>query len=333
MLSGGGEKGVIVDNLQKYITENYHQFDILQLIDIVRELFSSEKVLFETDPSFAFPPSDVSALDISDPRQVKIRLPMANLLGITTPLPIGITDYVNRDRKNSEPLQAFFSIMQNRIHRMWIDALRKYKVWREAGNPAMQIFEKMSARSLEHFEDYDLFWLSAFSRRTRSADDLKRIISSIWKDIPVRIEENVGRWTTVENRRPLGHGLRLSKCAVVVGSKVFDRTAKIRISLGPVDINTYKSFLPNLSNYRLLKNILSQYINEPLICELEISCYQCDFDMARLGSGEAGGSDKSKNSVELGRTMILGRRRNLDNTIHRYRTVIFEKFAETGTYS
>jgi hypothetical protein len=65
--------------------------------------------------------------------------------------------------------------MQNRIHHLWIDALRKYKIWRNAGNPAMQIFEKLSARALEQFEVYDLFWLSAFSHRARSADDLKRV--------------------------------------------------------------------------------------------------------------------------------------------------------------
>jgi predicted component of type VI protein secretion system len=117
----------------------------------------------------------------------------------------------------------------------------------------------------------------------------------------------------------------LSKCTVVIGSKVFDRTAKIRISLGPVDSNTYKSFLPGLSNYRLLKNILSQYINEPLICELEISCYRGDFDLAGLGSG--GVPDKSNGVGGLGRTMILSRCRGEDNTIHRYRTDIFEKFA------
>jgi type VI secretion system protein ImpH len=319
-----------VDNQNKRITENYYRFDVLQLLDILREDSAIESIFFETDPSFAFPPSDVSAIDIRVPQQATIRLPMMNLLGITTPLPIGLTDYANRDRKGSGPLQAFLSIMQNRIHQLWINALRKYKIWRDAGNPAMQLFEKLSARMLEQFEDYDLFWLSAFSRRTRSADDLKRIIQSIWKGIPVHIEENIGRWTTIENRRPLGHGLRLGGCAVVIGSKVFDRTAKFRISLGPLDIDTYKSLLPHLSNHRLLKNILCLYINEPLICELEISCYQRDLDLARLVEP----SNRPDGLGGLGRTMVLGRGHGGDGNedgggeVHRYRTVIFEKFGD-----
>lgn len=312
-----------MDELKKNIAENYHQFDVLQLIDIIRENFPHENVFFETDPSLAFPPSDVSSIDVSGAQQMTIRLPMMNLLGITTTLPIGLTDYANRDRKGSEPLQAFLSIIQNRIHYLWIGALRKYNIWRGGGGPAMQIFERLSARSLEQFEDYNLCWLSAFSRRVRSADDLRRVVQSMWKGIPVRIEENVGRWTTVETRRPLGYKQRLGKCAIVIGSKIFDRTSKIRISLGPVDINTYKSLLPNLSNNRLLKNVLSLYINEPLICELEVSCYQRDLDSAAL---EGSSTCRSKDVEGLGRTMRLGRGGDHGGKVHRYRTIILEKF-------
>jgi type VI secretion system protein ImpH len=314
-----------VDDLNENITENYYRFDVLQLLDILREDFSNKRVFFETDPSLAFPPSDISSININDPKLAKVRLPMMNLLGITTPLPIGLTDYATRDRSGSGSLHAFLSIMQNRIHHLWIDVLRKYKIWRDAGNPAMKIFEKLAARSLEDFEVYDLFWLSAFSCKTRSSDGLKRIIQSIWKDIPVRIEENIGRWTTVENRRPLSHGMRLGGCAIVVGSKVFDRTAKFRISLGPVDVDTYTSLLPHSSNYRLLKNILSLYINEPLICELEVSCCQRDLDLARIN----GPSGKSNGVGGLGRTMVLGRGGDGGkDEVHCYRTVVFEKFVD-----
>jgi len=310
-----------VDELKKIIAENYHRFDVLQLIDVIRENFSNKKVFFETDASLAFPPGDVSSVSINDdPRQTAqttIRLPLMNFLGVTTPLPIGLTDYANRGRRGSEPLKAFMSIMQNRLHYLMIIALRKYNIWRDAGSPAMRLFEKLSARSLDQFEDYDLFWLSAFARRTRSADGLKRVLQSIWKDVPVRIEENVGRWTVVENRCSLGRGLRLSQGAVA-GKKVFDRTAKFRVSLGPVDVNTYKSLLPGSDNARLLKNIISLYINEPLICELEISCRQRDLDPLRVGVS----SEESKDSGGVGRTMVLGRSRCEDNKVHRYRTTI-----------
>jgi type VI secretion system protein ImpH len=319
VLPGGGKDNVIVDDLKKKLAEDYHQFDVLQLIDIIHELFSGEDIFFETDSSLAFPPSDVSSLNIRHPQQISISLPMMNLLGITTPtpLPIGLADYANRDRKGSAALQSFLSIMQNRIHHLLVEAMRKYNIWRDAGSPAMRLFEKLTARSLEQFEGYDLFWLSAFSNKTRSADTLKRIIQSIWKDIPVSIEENVGRWTTVENRRPLGRDLHLGRSAIVIGSKIFDRTAKFRISLGPVDINTYKSLLPGLSNNCLLKNILSRYINKSLICELEVLCYQRDLDLATLEES----SSLPQEVGGLGRTMRLGR--SEDDAVHSYRTVIW----------
>jgi type VI secretion system protein ImpH len=121
----------------------------------------------------------------------------------------------------------------------------------------------------------------------------------------------------VENRYSLGRGLRLGRCAAI-GSKVFDRTAKFRVSLGPLKVNTYKSLLPNSSNSQLLTNIIYLYINEPLICELELVCYQRDLDPTRLG----GASDEPKDGGGVGRTVVLGRYRREDDRVHRYRTTI-----------
>jgi type VI secretion system protein ImpH len=325
-----GVDGLKSDDLADWIEGNFYQFDMVQLIEVIREILGgvrrgahsdthhdvsddnprNPQIFFEADPSLAFPPNDVSFVKIGE-HQAAVRLSVLNILGASSPLPVWFSDYVCRNSNGADAgagtFQNFLSIMQNRIHKLWVDAHLKYHIWSNAGNPAKRIFEKMSARPLERFEDYGLSCLGAFYRRAKSADGLKLLIKSIWKDIPIRIEENIGRWTSVENLRPLGRGLRFGKNAIA-GSKVYDRTSKFRVSLEAVDIDMYRTFLPGGYNYKLLKKMICLYIDEPLICELEITCKQRDLEPARIGG------------YGLGRTMMLGKTVD-DAGIHRYRVV------------
>ncbi len=118
-------------------------------------------------------------------------------------------------------------------------------------------------------------------------------------DIHINIEENAGRYAAVSNTQPLGGATRLGRNAFV-GTSVYDRTAKFIITIGPLDFRTYESFMPGESNCLLIKEILSLYINEPVICEVSVTCKLCDLPRARLGRGEAGGGNK------IGRTAALG---------------------------
>jgi type VI secretion system protein ImpH len=322
---------MMTHDLASWVEENFYQFDMVQLVEVIREILDrtsgdvydnahndihhdisndsprNPRIFFEADPSLAFPPGDVSFVKIGK-SQATARLPVLNILGASSPLPVWFLDYVCKGGHGADSLQNFLSIMQNRLHKLWVDAHLKYNIWSDNGNPAKRIFEKMSARSLGQFEDYDLFCLGAFSGRAKSADGLKLLIKSIWKDIPVRIEENIGRWTPVENLRPLGRGPRLGINAAA-GSKIYDCASKFRVSLNAIDIDTYKTFMPDEYNCTLLKKIIRLYIDEPLICELEITCNQRDLEPARIG--ECG----------LGRTAALGRAGGGDAGIHRYRTV------------
>ena len=312
------------DNLIDELENNFYAFDAAQLIEVLREVCSSApddvsgdvsntrgQIYYESDPSLAFPPGDAGRVKVNGNRAA-VCLSPAGLLGSTTPLPAWFSDYVCRGGAGAEPLRRFLSIMQNRLHTLWVSAYTEYSLWHGGGNAARMIFERLSARSLDAFDVYDFFWLQAFSRRARSTANLTSLIKSVvCKDISVHIEENVGRWTKVENRRALGKNLRLDSRAAA-GEKIFDRTAKFRVRLGPSDFNTYITLLPNARNNQLLKNIILMYINEPLICELEISCKIQDLKQAQLG----------EQSNKLGRTMLMGKSKNGDTKIHRYRIII-----------
>jgi len=315
------------DGLINLLERECYSFDIPQLVNVIKEILEDVdggnsgnggnigRIFFESDPSLAFPPSDIGFVEICGAKQATVRLPVMNLLGSSSPLPMKFSDYITRGKPDAGMYRDFLSMMQNRIHTLWLDAQRKYALWSNSGEVARSIFESMAALTAEQVEFFDgaLAHLGAFARGTRSASGLKQLLQSIWKDIQVRVDENVGRWTSVDNAAPLGRGPRLGRCAA--GDKVFDRTSKFRVSLGPLEYDVYKTFLPGEENCQFLQKIITLYLNEPLICELEISCRQSDLAHARIGG-------KEPREGSLGRTAALGKLAGEDERVCRYRVVV-----------
>jgi|GEM_PF-2160152 len=272
------------------ILENeYYSFDIGQLLNVINEIFGDGgRVFFEAEPSLAFPASDISSVDIDiNEKFARITMPIMNLLGISSPLPIKFSDYITRSRPDADFYRDFLSVAQNRLHSLWLDARQKYAFWSDAADTVRAVLESMPPRS---------------------SSALKLHIKSAWRGIPVNMEENIGRLTSAGNVRALGCGLRLGLNSVA-GTKIYDRASKFRVSLGPLAYDTYKTFLPGEHNYQRLKNMITSCLNEPLICELEILCPQSALPPARLGDSREG---------RLGRTAVLGGARTC-GAVHRYR--------------
>jgi len=333
---GGEVGGMNTGELIETVEREFYSFDVLQLVAVIEELLEDgRRIFFEADPDMSFPPSDVGYVGIDG--GATLRLPVMNLLGASSPLPAAFSDHIARGRENADVYAGFLSIMQNRLHALWIDACRKNEPWAAAsaslsdpsrkcpersrrapsaslGDPsrkrpersrrgapaAEKIFKFMTGRSIDKigFFGSALSGLWQFSNRARSAQGLKELLYAAFGDIPINIEENVGRYAAVSNAQPLGGAARLGGNAAV-GARVYDRTAKFRLTLGPLDRRTYEAFMPGGGARRLIDEILSAYLNEPVICELAVTCRLCDLPRARLGAERPLGG-------AVGRTAALG---------------------------
>jgi type VI secretion system protein ImpH len=304
---GGGEVGGVTDELIEALEREFYSFDALQLVAVIGEILedgdTAKRIYFEADASLSFPPSDVGDVAVdSDGNGVSatIRLPVMNLLGSSSPLPLAFSDYIARGRPDADMYADFLSIMQNRLHALWLDAQQKHALWGGGGAVAKKIFESMTGLQVDKVKFYEnaLAGLGQLSSRARGARGLLELLRMTWEGIPISIEENVGRYAAVSNAKPLGGAARLGRNAAA-GSRVYDRTSTFRITVGPLDGETYKTFMPDGGNYRLINEIVSVYINEPVICELEVTCKLRDLPRARLGGAQGGGN-------EAGRTAVLG---------------------------
>ena len=340
-----GDAVELIETLER----EFYSFDVPQLAAVIEELLEDRgRIFFEADPDLSFPPSDVGYVRIDDGRldsaapAATLRLPVMNLLGAASPLPVAFSDRVTRGGENADVYAGFLSIMQNRLHTLWIEAWRKSELRAASGplrgastslrgastslsDPELplkdpepprkdpersrrvpvlrKIFKFMTGLSIDHISLFDSalpgLWL--FSNRARSAQGLKELLYAAFGDIPINIEENAGRYAAVSNAQPLGGAARLGKNAAA-GDKVYDRTAKFRLTLGPLDRRTYEAFMPGGGARRTVDEILSAYLNEPVICELTAACRLRDLPRARLGAEQPEGGGGGA----IGRTAVLG---------------------------
>ena len=147
--------------------------------------------------------------------------------------------------------------------------------------------------------------LAAFAgllaRRTRSAEGLRALLSGFFEGLPVRIVENVPRWIPLRNRPRMGGGdegtaARLGANACI-GARVYDRSTKFRIELGPMRMETFRALLPGQEKARQLQALVRLYVPDGLAYEVKLTLRPEAAQHARLGGMNA----------QLGHLAVLGR--------------------------
>jgi type VI secretion system protein ImpH len=147
-----------------------------------------------------------------------------------------------------------------------------------------------------------LHW-AAFAGRlsghVRNREGLEALLGQVL-DVPVRVVENVGRWTTLRQRPGIGGSagrrLQLGRGGVV-GGRVFDVAGKFRVVLGPLDLTTYQALRPDGPKARLLRAAVALYLHDALDYDVEL----------RLDPSEMTPATLSDRRSRVGSTARLGR--------------------------
>jgi len=105
-------------------------------------------------------------------------------------------------------------------------------------------------------------------------------------DRPVRVEENVGRWTTITDRPTLGRGsvrpIALGGSSVV-GARLYDVAGKFRIVVGPLDLASYRALRPDGAKASSLRSAVSLYLNGSLDYDVKLLLDPSELQPAALG--------------------------------------------------
>ncbi len=297
-------------NLEETLTREGSGFEFVQILRLLQRMYperepvgvwsdpENEVARMHVLPSLAFPPSEVSAVEIetsADPNgnrkhPVHVGVRFFGLVGPQGVLPHAYTEHAAaRARARDTAFRDFLDLFHHRtlslFYRAWErhhtaavaerggeDRLRSHLLdLAGAGNPAGQ------RQSTVH-PDTLAYYAGLFGLRSRPAMGLAQLIGDYF-DVSVTAEQFVGEWRTLASGGQVrldGDGTdgRLGKA--VIGSAVYDPHARIRLRIGPISREQFDRFLPDGRDHVALKALAGFYVDDEVgvDAQLVLACHE-----------------------------------------------------------
>jgi len=232
------------------------------------------------------------------------------LFGPHGPLPPHLTEYARERQRNHRDATfvAFADMLTHRIMSLL------YRAW-ATGQPAADLdrgargrmARKVAALSGMHgaaFQDRDAmpdmakrFFTGHLARGPRNAAGLGAMVSAFFA-APVRVGQFIGSWLPLEpdDRWQLGTGGTLG-VDTSIGDRVWSRSAKFRLHIGPLSRTEYEALLPGGDALARLVAIVRGYVGDALDWDVNLVLRAGDVPRARLGG-----------DTRLGQTTWIGTR-------------------------
>jgi type VI secretion system protein ImpH len=221
------------------------------------------------------------------------------LYGVTSPLPTAYAETIAQADPDNTRLRDFLDLFHHRLlsllYRAWsrqhyivefaadgTDTLsQRLLVWLGIDRRLADALGMAPVELLRH--------ASLFVGRTRSRRALETFFREL-AGVPVAIQPNIGRWVEIpeDQRARLGRQSMTLGRDFVIGRRVFDRSGKFRIILGPVDYDTYETFLPGAAASHRLDVAVRAVLTSPLAYEIELRVRASDRARFQLGRNRLG---------------------------------------------
>ncbi len=240
------------------------------------------------DASFEFVPSAVRSFQrpADDAAPPRLAVGFLGLFGPMGPLPLHFTEYARERIRQvgDHTFAAFVDLFHHRMlalfHRAWTrsratasrdraedDRFRTY-VGAAFGHalPAQSHVDAIDDRA-------KLYFAGLFSMSSRPPDGLRAVLSG-YLGLPVTIREFMGEWLPLhdDDRLRLGGGPEVSALGrtTVLGRRVFSRSHKFRVVLGPLGAADFSRFLPGTPGLAALSILVKSYAGPQLAWDLEL---------------------------------------------------------------
>jgi type VI secretion system protein ImpH len=285
--------------------QSYHLFQALRVLEAhyadqprlgESRRAHEDKVRLGQEAELAFPPSTIASFELGkgDKPSVLINR-FFGLFGPHGPLPIHLTEYArDRFRNHRDPtLVAFADMLTHRLlgllYRAWASAEPAPNYDRDEDPYSAHVASFIGWNGDELGErdaapdNVRLHYSGHLGREPRNAEGLVSILSG-YLDMPVTLEQFIGSWLELEpdDQWEMG-GLALLGQNASVGTKVWSRTSKFRIRIGPLKLEDYQKLLPGSDALAEIRGIVRTYIGEALDWDLQLVLAGDEIPRASLG--------------------------------------------------
>lgn len=261
----------------------------------------TEVVRFTTNPSLAFPASEIQSLEWPDDPALPVKM-LVNFMGLAVhngvlPVPY-IEEIIKRAQKKvgkdrtgkdvfDNSFRDFLDIFNHRFISLFYRAWEKHHFYvpyegREDDHltPLLLSLIGLGTKGLEDrqivSDEALAYYAGLLSQHPRSAQALKQILEDYF-EVPVEVQQFVGRWVPL----PISDQTQLDDTesfhlqlgfGAVVGNEVWDRQSTVRIRLGPLSLAQYLDFLPRPESraYPALKSLLKFFANDQIDFQVQL---------------------------------------------------------------
>lgn len=247
----------------------------------------AEGVRLRPAVSLGFPVSDLDAAawrEYPERGRLLITSTFLGLYGSHSPLAAHFTEALLPEREDDERVRDFLDILHHRVlsllFRVWVK-YRYYAVFRSDGSDNISTVVRgllgLGTAALdESLRIYPvrLFrYVGLFSQRPRSAAGLIGLLRDYFEGVDFCVEQCVGRWLWIQPGDRNACGVR--KCALgqdlLLGERIFDRSGKFRLQVGPLGLERYLEFLPPGQAAGELRALVEFYCGDPLEFDIEVT--------------------------------------------------------------
>lgn len=221
----------------------------------------NEVVRFSAHPSLGFGASEIQGLQPDDEGGPPVM--SVNFMGLVGPegiLPLEYTRLVGeRVQARDTALRAFLDIFHHRIVSLFYKAWRKYRFLeqRERGEEDVVTTHMLDVAGLSlatqrQLPEVDVPGLAGYAGllavQPRSALALEQLLEDYFQ-VPAGVEQFIGGWYPLRavDQCEIGDEDRSSSrlgLGALAGDEVWDPQAAVRITLGPLTLERYRSLLP-----------------------------------------------------------------------------------------
>lgn len=271
-----------------------------------------DKVRLSQEAELAFPPTSIASFTAptkSKPGKLVNRF--FGLFGTQGPLPLHLTEYA-RDRQRNHRDPTFLDFANMFTHRM-LGLL--YRAW-SAAEPAPS-FDRRDSDPFEGkvaaisgykgatLDDRDAmpdlakrYFAGHLSSGVTHPEGLMAIIRAFFT-APVELQNFVGTWLYLDpgDRWSLGANMGLGQ-ATSIGDKVWSRSSKFRLRIGPLSLADYERLLPGGGSLKRLESIVRNYMGDVFEWDVNLVLKAEDVPQAVLGQ-----------TTRLGHTSWIGERK------------------------
>ena len=255
-----------------------------------------DRVRLGQEARMAFPPTTIRAFTPPGAKPGSLINRFFGFFGPHGPLPIHMTEHA-RERQINERDGTFVAFANMLTHRMMS---LMYRAW-VTGHPAVDFdrgldtqFEghiaALAGHHGTHLRNRDAMpdmakrhYAGLIGAGTKNREGLIALLSGFF-DAPVRMQEFIGCWLELEpdDRWELGKGGGLGQ-TTSIGTRVWSRSAKFRVIIGPVSLEEYERLLPGQASMDKLTAAVRNYAGDALDYDVNVVLKGDEVPAATLG--------------------------------------------------